>query len=562
MPDRGIHVTRRFLLIKPADHPPAPRYNFRQFWQESGLPFAIAFVALLVLHLPLMRLPYFWDEAGYYIPAAHDLLLTGDLIPQSTAVNPHPPLVIISLVLAWKAAGFHIVVTRIVMLLWSALALTGLFRLARRVANTQVAVGTVVLTGIYPVFFAQSTMAHLDVAAAALTFWGLLYYIEQRPAACVFCFGLAAMAKETAIVTPLALFCWELACWATRNMPRMRTLRARTPRDWLDPLYLLVPCAPLVGWMAYQYTRTGFLLGDPAFVRYNLAATLVPARFFYALAQRLWQLGGHMNLYCLLAATVLAMFYPALPESQAPQGRVVEMPIEPTSERQRIAIPTQIIFAVVVVAHLVMLSLLGGAVLARYMLPAVPLFILIGVSTLRRRVSIWPYVLAIVGLGFVIGLFVNPPYRFAFEDNLAYRDYILLHQDGAQFLQQHYAKARVLTAWPASDELARPFLGYVQSPMRVLRIENFTPQQIEAAAQRPDFDVALLFSTKYEPANGSPMDWLGFWRRAQERYFDYHRDLPPEMAAQILGGRILYLQRRGGQWIAVVDVGRVLNARR
>ncbi len=313
--------------------------------------------------------------------------------------------------------------------------------------------------------------------------------------------------------------------------------------------------------MAYQYTRTGFLLGDPAFVRYNLGATLTPARFFYALVQRLWQLGGHMNLYCLLAAMLLAMFYPALPESRAVKGRVVEMPIEPTSERQRIAIPTQIVFAVVMAAHVVMLSLLGGAVLARYMLPAVPLFILICVATLRRRVSIWPYVLAIVSVGFGTALFVNPPYRFAFEDNLAYRDYVLLHRDAARFLEEHYAKASVLTAWPASDELTRPYIGYVQSPLRVLRVENFTAQEVEAAAQRPDFDVALLFSTKYEPPNGSPMDGLGFWRRAQERYFDYHRDLPPELAAHILGGRIVYLQRRGGQWVAVVEAARVLNAK-
>jgi hypothetical protein len=562
LPDRGIPSTRRFLLIKPVDRRLPPPHDFRKVWRESLLPFSAAFAALTLLHLPLLRLPYFWDEAGYYIPAAHDLLLTGDLIPHSTAVNPHPPLVMISFVLAWKAAGFHILVTRLVMLLWSAFALTGLFRLSRRVANTEVAVGAVVLTAIYPVFFTQSTMAHLDVAAAALTFWGLLYYLERRPAAFVLCFSLAVLAKETAIVTPLALFCWEVVCWAMRARPAMRRLCARTPRDLLDPLYLLIPCAPLAGWMAYQYMRTGFLLGDPVFVRYNLTATLAPARFFYALVQRLWQLGGHMNLYVLLAATLLAMFYPALPESRAIAGRVVEMPIEPTSERQRIAIPTQIVFAVITLAHLLLLSLLGGAVLARYMLPVVPLFVLICVSTLRRRVSIWPYVLAIVGAGFVIALFVNPPYRFAFEDNLAYRDYVLLHQDAAGFLEQHYAKARVLTAWPASDELTRPFIGYVHAPLNVLRIENFTAQEIEAAAQRPDFDAALLFSTKYEPSNGSPMDWLTFWRRAQERYFDYHRDLPPELAAQILGGRILYLQRRGGQWIAVVEVARVLNARR
>src|SRR5260370_37349613 len=138
------------------------------------------------------------------------------------------------------------------------------------------------------------------------------------------------------------------------------------------------------------------------------------------------------------------------------------MPIEPTSERQRIAIPTQIVLGVELAAHVVMLSLLGGAVLARYMLPAVPLFILICVATLRRRVSIWPYVLAIVSVGFGTALFVNPPYRFAFEDNLAYRDYVLLHLDAARFLEGHYAKASVLTAWPAAEELARAFIGYVQ----------------------------------------------------------------------------------------------------
>ena len=32
----------------------------------------VLFAALILLHLPLLRLPYFWDEAGYYIPAAWD----------------------------------------------------------------------------------------------------------------------------------------------------------------------------------------------------------------------------------------------------------------------------------------------------------------------------------------------------------------------------------------------------------------------------------------------------------------------------------------------------------
>jgi len=35
--------------------------------------FVLFAVVLIALHAPLLQLPYFWDEAGYYIPAARDL---------------------------------------------------------------------------------------------------------------------------------------------------------------------------------------------------------------------------------------------------------------------------------------------------------------------------------------------------------------------------------------------------------------------------------------------------------------------------------------------------------
>ena len=110
------------------------------------------------------------------------------------------------------------------------------------------------------------------------------------------------------------------------------------------------------------------------------------------------------------------------------------------------------------------MAVVGGAVLARYMLPVVPLVIILFVSTLRRRVRLWRGVIAIVALAFVAALFVNPPYGFSIEDNLAYRDYILLHQQAEDYLEARYPMARVLTAWPASDELTRPYLGYVTRP--------------------------------------------------------------------------------------------------
>ena len=47
------------------------------------------FTALLLLHLPLLRLPYFWDEAGYYIPAALDFSRSWSLTPHTTLPEAH-----------------------------------------------------------------------------------------------------------------------------------------------------------------------------------------------------------------------------------------------------------------------------------------------------------------------------------------------------------------------------------------------------------------------------------------------------------------------------------------
>ncbi|HTU42708.1 MAG TPA: hypothetical protein VMF10_13440, partial [Candidatus Aquilonibacter sp.] len=41
--------------------------------------------------------------------------------------------------------------------------------------------------------------------------------------------------------------------------------------------------------------------------------------------------------------------------------------------------------------------------------------------------------------------------------------------------------------------------------------------------------------------------------RWKSRFFGYHRDLPPNAAARILGGRIVYSEQRHGQWIAIIE---------
>jgi len=510
---------------------------------HPAVVFACIFVGIFLLHVPLLQLPYFWDEAGYFVPAARDLLLGGSLIPHTTVSNAHPPLVLAWIALWWKCVGYAPLVTRSAMLVIAAFSLLGVFRLAERVANVQVAIASTVCTALYPVFFAQSSLAQVDLAAAGLTFWGLWAYLEDRPVATAIWFSLAALAKETAILTPAGLAAWEgLRFVAPQRFAQFWASPALGSTAWSRRLLpLLVPGLPLALWFGYHYARTGYVFGNPEFFRYNVASTLDPLRFVLALGLRLWQVFGYMHLWVLTLGMLLAMLWPALKVDGV--------------ERARITIPVQMIFLVVVKVYVVAMALIGGAVLARYMLPAVPLVIIVAVSTLRRRLRYWPVAVAVVAVAFVAAWFWNPPYGFSPEDNLAYRDYVVLHEDGERFLEARYPMAHVLTAWPASDELTRPWLGYTTRPVQVVRIEDFSLEQVLSAADsRSHFEVALVFSTKYEPEHALADRWAK-WNDLKRRFFGFHRDLPPEVAARILGGRVVFTEERKGQWIAVIEMG-------
>jgi hypothetical protein len=506
--------------------------------------FALLFSILFVLHAPLLRLPYFWDEAGHYVPAARDLLLTGSLIPHSTTTNAHPPLVLAWLALWWKLSGYSAAVTRTAMLLVAALGLLAVFRLATNVANLPVAVAATVCTALYPVFFVESSLAQVDLAAAALSLWGIALLLEARHAWSGALFCLAVLAKETAIIVPVTIALWQLFWAVRRNRSAFAPPAERLSRT---AVLALAPAMVLTAWYGYHYFRTGYVFGNPEFFRDNAVATLHPLRIVLAFLKRIWQVTGYMNLFLLTGAAAMAMTFPPLVDGEHP--------------RPRVALDVQAILAVVIGAHIVCFSLIGGAALVRYMLPALPLILIICVSTIWRRIRQWPVVIGIVCAGFVLALFVNPPYPFAFEDNLAYRDYILLHRRAAGLLASRYARQRVLTAWPATDELSHPYVGYTKVAIPVVPIENFSAAEIIAAARdNSQYDMALLFSTKYQPAHDL---FAGFhlWQRWQARFFGYHRDLPPEVAAPLLGGRIIFEESRNGQWVAVVEIERPQNAK-
>lgn len=526
----------------------------------------------MVIHGTLLRLPYFWDEGGYYIPAALDFYHRGSLIPEFT--NAHPPLPNILLGLFWDVAGFHILGTRLLICAVAAAALLAVLRLAQRFLDAGPALTVCLLTGVYSIWYVQSTLAHADIFAACFTLWGLVAFFRPEPSfaaaalglapsklrrasgklhnalrhnflALAALFTLAALAKETAIVEPVALAALELLrFYRSANGSPARRLHARRA------VALCSPVPPLGLWFAYHRLRTGFTFGNPEFLRYNATANLSLLHIASALRYRFVHLFWQREIWIPLLIAVLCLL-------SRREGRWSSRLVF-----QRLALPRRALdaIAVLVAANWLAFSVLGGALLTRYLLPVYPLLLLLCVAVWSARTPLWPLFAAATGALFVSAWWINPPTYFAPEDNLAYRDMIVVHQEAIHFVRTHYPEATVLAAWPIAADLVRPELGYIDRPLRVTSIDRFTLPELRKAAEEPEnFDTAIVFSTRFASSafqrflRNHPQS-----RRARE--YRATRDLFPAEVASLLGGQVVWQDDRNGEWAAVLRFPRSYQA--
>jgi hypothetical protein len=311
--------------------------------------------------------------------------------------------------------------------------------------------------------------------------------------------------------------------------------------------WLAASVLPLCGWFYYHWRRTGYVFGNPEYLRYNAEANLSPLRIGLALFHRALHLTAHMNLFVPMLCACSALLLAPRP---LPDGAT-----RPPLPRQFVA-PLVWVF----VANTLLFSVLGGALLTRYLLPLYPLVLLVCVAAFWRRVPAWGGLVALAALAFCLGLFVNPPYRFAPDDNLSYTDSIWLQQQAIHQAVHKYPDETILTAWPVSDELTKPELGYMRRPVSVVTIDNFSLPQIQRAAMLSGYTVGIIFSTKYDPPH-LPFSLGPRNEQLDRRYFDFHRDLPPEAIASMLGGKVVWHAERKGQWAAVLHFDRPQEAR-
>jgi 4-amino-4-deoxy-L-arabinose transferase-like glycosyltransferase len=500
----------------------------RRIRPDTYLFFLILFALIAFLsHAPLMRLPYFWDELGQFVPAALDIFHGGfgpaAWIPHSTVPNAHPPGVMAYLAAFWTVAGYSVVSTRAAMLLVASVALLVAFLLAielcRNVRGAP-AFMAVFLLCVSPLFFAQAMLAQLDMPAMLFTCLALLLFLQEKTllAACA-CIALV-MVKETGLLVPLFFGAWLLY-----------EKRAR------DAAWFLLPFAALGGWLLVLARGTGHLFGNTEFTRYNLYYPFHPVRFTFALGRRLYYL-FFQDFHWIGTIAILLAWRRGIFATRA--WRIAWM---------------------LIAIHILFLSAVGGAMLERYLLPVLPLVyaaMVAAMSIYRGPLKLACQLALLAGL--IAGNFWNPPYPFPFENNLAFTDFVELQQTAAGFVARNYVGERIATVWPLTSALSRPEFGYVRRAIPVHSLPDFTAASVDSPEWRRDARIFVFFSRMWEP------DWswthIELVRKIWRHFYGFEPELNiPEMRGRALTPVARWEHR--GQWIEVYEVstGTVAAAR-
>jgi 4-amino-4-deoxy-L-arabinose transferase-like glycosyltransferase len=408
--------------------------------------------------------------------------------------------------------GVSVVSARVAMLVVASAGLLFSFLLAIRLCRGTVgapAFAAVLFLMASPIFFSQSEMILLDMPAMTFTSLALLLFLDERYAACAAVCTALVLIKETSISTPMVFGAWLL----------FREKRIR------EALYFFAPAIALGAWLVLLHHKTGHWLGNEGFARDNVTEALNLAHILAGFSARLHYLfiadGRFIGTIALFAGFRML------------RGKNWQ------------------IAALVAVAQVVVVTVFGYAMLARYLIPVLPILYAAIAAAASVYPTSWRWVSHTALLAMLVSSwFWNPPYPFSYEDNLAWTDFVALQKEAANYLEAYAPDKRILSSWPFPGAIEHPYLGYVERPLTGIELPGYTFRVDEIKKIDPNSYDLLVTYAKFWTFEGHAFD-NRLLRPLIRQYLDYHPQATEAEIIEGLGFVPVHRWERGGQWIEI-----------
>lgn len=468
--------------------------------EAMGKIYAFFFFCLVVfLKLPVIRLPFHWDDLATMSTAIAIYKHWPNAIWMQDLGKDigHPPFFYGFLAFIWSLFGFSIWASHLVVIIFSFIGVYFTYLLGAQLKDRRAGLLGALLLFFSPLYFAQSGTLNLDLPLTSLLVMAFYFLLKGRNKLYFFAAGCAVLTKVSGLLLiPSAM----IFAMLEKNSGQVRSFLKKI-------LVHLCVFSIFMAWAVYHKHKTGWLIYPQ-----NLVRPFTASGFIEALYDIMSTLFFADSRFLLTISIIYAVFLKGA--SRAVYWAVFIGVIYFAASPQ--FFNTNVMYLLLVI-YIVIYAAVGARMVTEKN-GRLPLFLfiflgLISLSIYKTVCYVLPrYFLFIYPFYFILAaccladVFKNNNYYLAgfvsilillsignwyghrsgiggslLESNMEYIDQIRTHQSACKYIMDNYPQSTVLTNWPQILELREPLLGYVKRPVRNLNFLKCGPESMQEA---------------------------------------------------------------------------------
>ncbi|MBN2481901.1 MAG: glycosyltransferase family 39 protein [Bacteroidales bacterium] len=408
---------------------------------SAGLFLPILLFLLVLYKSGYLSLPFYWDEAWSYATAIFDMHENGPVILQGNAntdLTRGHPLFFYFISSSWiRGFGTSPATVHLLPLLISCLLLIVLYYFCRDYFNPATAITALLFFTVQSVSLAQSTMLLPEVLLALLILSSIYGYFKNNWWLYILSGSLLVLTKETGIILIAAVLIDRLLI--ARTFPLKEKIPAK--RFLREILIILIPAVIFAANLTYQKIRFGwwFYPEHMDLITVQGSQLLYKSRLFFS---KLFLQNGRNIFLVVFAISLSGLLYN-----------------KALTDKEKHFLLFSILFVLLYGAFSVV-----NFFTARYILSALPLYMISGSVVISSFLDNWKTVRAIVAFG-LAGLFAYYTW-FGFRNesdvSLAYKDTVLMQKELVNDAEEmNWNDKLIYSAFLMQYYLSNPYLGYL-----------------------------------------------------------------------------------------------------
>ena len=407
------------------------------------------FIAIIFLFILLrfydLSLPFFGDEVGFYVKAVYYMqhhiisLLPGD-IPGDYS-RGHPLLFLFIYSTISKLSGFYVYLLHTISLFISIATLWATYLFSKKLFTPIIALATVVLVMVQPVYLAQSLMVLPEMMLTFFVTLSICYYTEKKVVLYFIACSLALLTKESAVILPLALFSGDYIYGCIKD-------RKILLGKCISYLWALYPLSVFITFFIIQRIQVGWFFFPihvdlVSFYYKDIAWRIIQAVHFLFIKQ------GRI-LWLIIIGLFMIKFIKNIYHHKA-------LP----SDYRNVSIFILFILGVIAFSSL-------NFSLHRYLLYAIPALCIFTVYCLNTVLNNKILLVVAFFILCTVSIYFAKSNSLMYDENLSFKEMVSVNKKAIAYMEDHQLFNDVIVAnSPVCEEMSDTCMGY-------LRYKNFT----------------------------------------------------------------------------------------